>query len=301
MTTLAEHEICRLESKQDYLNNRDAQSDALDWRQALWDARRSIIRFLRASNFLFDVAGALQKSGYHSFPMRHFLAPPISQDQFKLLCDEWSKSSEKSGTPLTLAKSAAVATVFGERRSKHLTAWIDWSRSPRLAELASAIGAIAPLMANQQVATARRNRFAAIQENAVLDTLADRGWTRLQSGSVVTAGQLPAKHFMHKTRFASGVGQTQEVDVACGLGSTVVLALECKVTNDETNSVKRIDDVLKKAQAWKNHWGSFVKPAALLQGVIKASEVQRLLDGGVEVFWSHRLDLFNQWIDANES
>lgn len=166
-------------------------------------------------------------------------------------------------------------------------------------ELASAIGAIAPLMANQQVATARRNRFAALQEKAVLNTLVARGWTRLQSGPVLTAGQLPAKHFMHKTRFASGVAQTQEVDVACGLGSTVVLAMECKVTNDETNSVKRIDDILKKAQAWKNHWAYFVRPAAMIQGVIKSSDVSRLIDAGVEVFWTHRLDLFDQWMETN--
>ena len=231
--------------------------------------------------------------------MRHFLAPPISQDQFKLLCSDWSKSSEKSGRPLTLAKSVAVAAVFAERRSKHLTAWIDRTRGPRLMELASAIGAIAPLMANQQVATARRNRFAALQEKAVLNTLVARGWTRLQSGPVLTAGQLPAKHFMHKTRFASGVAQTQEVDVACGLGSTVVLAMECKVTNDETNSVKRIDDILKKAQAWKNHWAYFVRPAAMIQGVIKSSDVSRLIDAGVEVFWTHRLDLFDQWMETN--
>ena len=104
---------------------------------------------------------------------------------------------------------------------------------------------------------------------------------------------------MHKTRFASGPTENQEVDIACGLGATIVLAMECKVTNDTTNSVKRVNDVLKKASAWKSHWGVFVKPAALLQGVIKMSDVQRLLDANVEVFWAHRLDLFEQWIESN--
>lgn len=301
MTTLAEHDIYRLESRQDYLDNRDAHSDALDWRQALWEARRSIIRFFRASNFLFDVAGALQTSGHHSFPLRHLLAPPVSQDQFKLLCPDWSKSSEKSGKGLASSKSLAVAATFAERRSRHLTAWVGRNRGPFLAELSGAIGAVAPLMANQRLATARRNRFAALQEAAVLDLLASRNWDRLQSGPVLTGGQLPARHFMHKTRFASGPTQTQEVDVACGLGATMILALECKVTNDESNSVKRINDVLKKAHAWKEHWGAFVKPAALLQGVIKPSEISRLVDGGVEVFWTHRLDLLGEWIDANEN
>jgi hypothetical protein len=300
LTALAEHESFRSESRQDYLDNRNAQSDALDWRQALWEARRSTIRFFRASNYLFDVAGALQVSGYHSFPLRHLLAPPVSQDQFKLLCPDWFKSSEKSGKGLPPLASLAVATTFAERRSKHLTAWVDRGRGPLLRELSNAIGAVAPLMANQRLATARRNRLAALQETAVLDLLESRGWIRLQSGPVMAGGQLPARHFMHKTRFASGPAQTQEVDVACGLGATVILALECKVTNDETNSVKRINDVLKKAHAWKDHWGAFVKPAALLQGVIKPSEVTRLVDGGVEVFWSHRLDLLGDWIDANE-
>ena len=73
--------------------------------------------------------------------------------------------------------------------------------------------------------------------------------------------------------------------------------MECKVTNDETNSVKRINDVLKKAAAWKDHWGNFVQPAALLQGVVKMADVDRLLNQNVRVFWSHRLELFESWLN----
>jgi hypothetical protein len=104
---------------------------------------------------------------------------------------------------------------------------------------------------------------------------------------------------MHKTKFASGPKQSQEVDVACGLGKSVVLAMECKVTNDVTNSVKRINDILKKAAAWRSKWGEFVRTAAMLQGVMNPDDVKRLLDVGVEVFWSHRLDDFATWIDTN--
>ena len=104
---------------------------------------------------------------------------------------------------------------------------------------------------------------------------------------------------MHKTRFVSGPNENQEVDIACGLRGTVVLAVECKVTNDVTNSVKRINDVLKKAAAWRSHWGSFIVSAAVLQGVIKFGDVKRLLDAGVEVFWAHQLDLFSDWLDSH--
>lgn len=107
---------------------------------------------------------------------------------------------------------------------------------------------------------------------------------------------LATKEFMHKARFASGLAGRAEVDIALGLPGTIVLAMECKVTNDETNSVKRINDVVKKADAWKDHWGNFVRPAALLQGVVKLSDIRRLLDKNIEVFWSHRLDLFEEWL-----
>lgn len=300
MTSIVDHEAFRIEALQHYVNERDARSDALDWRQALWDARREIIAFLRASDFLCDVAGALRKSGYHARPMRHFLAPPVSQDQFKLICPAWSKSSEKTGTALAEAEARATEAVFLERRSQHLTAWVDRQRPPRIIELSNAIGAVAPLMANQGISTARRGRLSVAQENSVLELLMAKQWARLQSSLVSAGGQLPARSFMYKTRFASGLNESKEVDVACGLGGTVILALECKVTNDTTNSVKRIDDVLNKANAWKNHWGTFVRPAAMLQGVIKSSDVQRLLASGVEVFWSHRLDLFSAWIEENE-
>ncbi len=103
---------------------------------------------------------------------------------------------------------------------------------------------------------------------------------------------------MHKTRFATKT-TPQEVDIACGLGETVVLAMECKVTNDHTNSVKRVNDVLKKATAWQEHWGSFVRTAALLQGVIAYKDVRRLLANKVDVFWSHRLGDFEDWLDEN--
>jgi len=48
----------------------------------------------------------------------------------------------------------------------------------------------------------------------------------------------------------------------------------------------------------KDHWGSFVVTAALLQGVIAPKDVQRLSDANVKVFWSHDLSHFMAWLDA---
>jgi len=131
-----------------------------------------------------------------------------------------------------------------------------------------------------------------------VDLLLGKGWTKLPSSLIDTRAAVSSKHFMHKTRFATKTTAPQEVDIACGLKGSYVMAMECKVTNDETNSVKRMNDIIKKATAWKEHWGSFVETAALLQGVIAAKDVQRLTDNGITVFWSHELGKFSDWLDS---
>jgi hypothetical protein len=293
------HEALCTESRQFYLDTRNPEQGALDWKEALWEARSLITSALRDSKCLTDVSGALQKSGGHALVFRHLLAPPISQDQFKLICAPWSKSSEVGGRPVAKLRADAIEVTILQWRSLRLSPWLTEDREPTLRELYATIGSIAPLIASQRVATARRHRLSTAQEQAVVALLRDRNWQELQSPLITQAGEVPAKHFMHKTRFVSGPNEHQEVDIACGLGGTVVLAMECKVTNDETNSVKRINDVLKKASAWRSHWGTFVRPAALLQGVIKFADVKRLLDSDVEVFWAHRLDLFGIWLDSH--
>ncbi len=152
------------------------------------------------------------------------------------------------------------------------------------------------MLSQQTAATLRRNRLSASQEGEVVVLLRRKGWEQQGSAPIAALDGIQRGHFMHKTKFATKT-RPQEVDIACGLGKTVVLAMECKVTNDETNSVKRINDVLKKATAWHDHWGSFVQTAALLQGVIALKDVERLLEAKVHVFWSHHLAEFEQWLD----
>jgi XamI restriction endonuclease len=294
--SLEHHEEHRLEARRLYENSLNSADEGANWRAALTESRATIIKALRESDYLFDVAGALEQSGSHMMVFRHLMAPPISQDQFKLICGRWSKSSEKSGIGVDKSRAKDIAKSFSNWRSRRLTPWLTHSRRPELREIYALIQATAPLIASQRVATAKRNRIARLQEQALIDLLLANGWIKIASRPIDSHGALLVRQFMHKARFASGKTGRAEVDIALGLNGNVVIALECKVTNDETNSVKRINDVLKKARAWRDHWGSFVKPAALLQGVIKKSDVKRLLDDDIHVFWSHRLDLFEVWL-----
>jgi hypothetical protein len=296
-----QHEECRAEARRLYEDSLIPADRAADWDEALKEAGLAIGEALSASGNLRDIASALQVSGRHMFAFRHFLAPPASQDQFKLICSAWSKSSERSGSSMDQAQASIVAQRLNAWRSQRLAPWLALNREPTNDEIAALTDMIAPLMASQRVATARRNRLATNQEQALIGRLLAHGWAQLPSALIDNQGAIAPRQFMHKARFASGTTGRAEVDIALGVTSRLVVAMECKVTNDETNSVKRVNDVLKKAAAWKDHWGNFIESAALLEGVIKATDVKRLIDHNVHVFWSHRLDLFDGWLSEHVS
>ncbi len=251
-------------------------------------ARRQIFSALKASNHLSDIASALEESGTHMATFRSLTAPPISQDQFKLSCKEWPKGTEKSGKPLKMEQARASARAIESKLDRTLARWKSSSRKPTRREIHKLVHATEITLARQQFETIRRNDLAAQQEGAFVELLEELGWQKLPSKVIDERADLPRKTYMHKAKFATRT-RPAEVDVACGFGGTVVLATECKVTNDQTNSVKRINDILKKAESWRAHWGSFVQTAALLDGVIHPKDIERLLEAQVRVFWSHKM------------
>jgi hypothetical protein len=295
---VAHHKVEAAVAAAKYVAGLTSPQAAMDWHSAIMQARRDVVAALKASACLTDIPAALAVSAAHLRVFRFLLAPPISQDQFKLLCPAYSKSKENKGSPITGNEAAAVSAALLAARNPRLTRWLDRGGPPKRFEIRELLHAVSPLLSQQIIATVRRNRLSAEQEGAVIALLKAKGWTRMNSALIETLSTVPAKYYMHKTRFATTT-QPQEVDVACGLGKDRVLAMECKVTNDETNSVKRINDVLKKAAAWQDHFASFVHTAALLQGVIAPKDVNRLLAADVEVFWSHKLADFETWIDSH--
>ncbi len=281
-----------------YIEGADSVGEGADWAASLAEIRLHALAALKASQDLFDLRSALEADGKHMLIFRHLLAPPKSQDQFKLLCDAWSKGSEKSGRPQTSEAAKVVSDVLAQWMDRKIAPWLEANRPPTEVERELLIERVISFIAPKLTDTQKRNRLSAKQESDVVELLKSIGWTQLPSMTIDTRAAIPAKHFMNKTRFATATTTAQEVDIACGFKASFVAAMECKVTNDATNSVKRVNDVLKKAAAWKAHWGSFVETAALLQGVIKPEDVQRLTDEGVKVFWSHDLAEFAKWVQS---
>lgn len=281
-----------------YAESMSPPAMAQSWLEATTAASAAVDHTLRQSEYLSDIAGALKAGGKHMLVLRQMLAPPLSQDQFAIVCTAYNKAAENRDRALPADIARQIAEAFLAMRDVRLLKWLTQNRSPTADEVQQVICAVTPLLAAQLHLTAKRTESSTVQEEAVVALLSAKDWERLPSRLVDRGAVLGARQFMKKTRFATTT-RPQEVDIACGLGATMVLAMECKVSNDTTNSVKRVNDVLKKATAWREHWGSFVQPAALLQGTIGYKDVQRLTYAGVTVFWSHDLPRFERWIDDN--
>ena len=79
-------------------------------------------------------------------------------------------------------------------------------------------------------------------------------------------------------------------DVAIGLKDFRVLAIECKGSNGEINSRKRINkEVARDASSWIEQFGKEIVPAAVIQGVFNATYIEQAQETPVVFFWAHRL------------
>jgi hypothetical protein len=272
---------------------------ASEWRRVVRGVRKQILRTLIDTKGLRDVVGELQRSGSSLLVLRHLFAPPISQDQLKLICPLYPKGAEKKASRLPQRAAHEFATAFAARRDPALTAWLSGNSNPTKRQVKKLLDTLTPMISRQIFDTARRNRMSEEQEKAVETLLEQKGWVKAPSKTINTPADLPPESYMRKTRAKASATATKEVDIACGVRADLILAMECKVSNDATNSVKRVGDVLDKAKSWQATWGVFIQTAALLQGVVAYKDVARLLQTDIAVFWSHDLDRLADWLDQN--
>ncbi len=89
-------------------------------------------------------------------------------------------------------------------------------------------------------------------------------------------------------------------DVAIGLKDFRVLAIECKGSNSEINSRKRINkEVARDSSSWIERFGNQIVPAAVIQGVFKATYIEQAQQTPVVIFWAHRLEDLARFLKAS--
>ena len=79
-----------------------------------------------------------------------------------------------------------------------------------------------------------------------------------------------------------------------------ILAIECKASNSEVNSFKRINhEAVGKTRSWVAAFGrNQLVPAAILTGVFDPDHLGTAQSEGLALFWIHRLDDLQEFISA---
>ena len=222
---------------------------------------------------------------------RYLAGPPLSQDDLKTLSEAVLSPGRLRSDPNMVRRIIEVVRIGLDRRR---FPWIAEGREPSEEERGAAVLASAALMATSRVAAMRRNEGKDKQEQHVNDTLIASGFQKVAARPVLTLNKAPGPGTFCRE---SLLGE-RKADFILGLWDGRVVAIECKVSNSSTNSVKRLNnDAAVKAEVWFRDFGTRqIVPVALLSGVYKIHNLENAQNRGLAIFWAHDLNELVQWI-----
>jgi len=227
---------------------------------------------------------------------RYLAGPPISEDDLKVLAEAVLTRQRISNDPGMVTRIRGVILSGLDRRR---FPWVIEGREPTEAERQAAVIASAALIASRRLETGRRSDGKREQEAAVHAALDGMGFTRVASRRISVLNDAP-----HPGQFCaeSELGG-RKADVVVGLWDRRVMAIECKVSNSSTNSVKRLNnDAAVKAETWRTEFGiRQVVPTAVLGGVYKLHNLQDAQRRGLALFWAHELQSLTEWIASTRN
>lgn len=254
---------------------------------------------LARTNNLFkleECGRALLAEGYLPV-LRYMDCPTVSNDDFRALSGTGTSAASKLSNP-DLAKSA-LSYLF-RNLNDDLFPWLNESREASHSELEAAKTAIASLMAEQQTKTAMRGSASKMQEGEVRKFLLNVCHYREVQGADfdLQSGAPQPGTFFNKETTVSGT----KADIVLGLPDGRFMCLECKVSNTEVNSYKRLNhEVVEKVEKWTAQFGRQCVSGAVLQGCFKVSNLVSAQEDGAALFWSLDLHPLADFIDATRA
>lgn len=230
--------------------------------------------------------------------VRYLTGPPVSMDDLKTLVEARSLTPQALGNnPELVARLLQVVRAGLDRRR---FPWISEGREPTSPERDAAILASAALMATRRTETGRRTSGKKAQEARVSQALLDLGFAPFKvttKGIGTIAEAPPPGQFCREVVLGE-----RKADIVIGLWDRRIMAIECKVSNSSTNSVKRLNnDAAVKAEFWFKDFGELqVVPVALLSGVYKLHNLEQAQARDLTLYWAHRLSDLTTWIEATK-
>lgn len=224
--------------------------------------------------------------------LRYLAGPPISDDDLKVIAEADSIAPNiLARNPETLRR---VFKVIERVIDPHRFPWVLKGTTPTKQEREAALLASSVLLAAQRIATERRNDAKEMQETKVKDYLGSLGFSEAPAVPINTIMMGPQSlQFCSECQLGD-----RKADVVVRLHDTRLMAIECKVSNSATNSVKRLNnDAAVKATYWLTQFGiRQVVPAAALAGVFKVLNLDQAQQRGLALFWSHDLEKLEAFI-----
>ncbi|MBV9010536.1 MAG: XamI family restriction endonuclease [Pseudonocardiales bacterium] len=224
--------------------------------------------------------------------VRYLAGPPISADDLRVVADA-KLSPSALWADNQMAQRVIETILLGLDRQRF--PWVSEDRAPTDTEKAVAIMSTAALVAARRVMTARANESKTEQEQKVKDALKAAGFLEVAPREISTLHSAPAAgEYCGESLFG-----TRKADIVIRLWDHRVMALECKVSNSSTNSVKRLNnDAAVKAGVWIGEFGTAqTVPAAVLAGVFKRHNLEQAQERGLAIWWSHDLNQMVTWIE----
>ena len=223
---------------------------------------------------------------------RYLTGPPVSEDDLRVLMEAQSISTARLKIdPGLVGQMVAFVRDWHDRRR---FPWIVERWEPTDQDRSAAVLATTALLAMRRLETIRRSEGKTIQEELVARRLRRAQFDHIATKTIKTLSHAPPTgKFCRESKLG-----TRKADFVIGLFDGRTMALECKVSNSSTNSVKRLNnDAAVKAETWRKDFGTIqMVPAAVLSGVYKLHNLEDAQNRGLTLFWAHDLQALVDWI-----
>ncbi len=223
---------------------------------------------------------------------RYLTGPPVSEDDLKVLM------KAKSLAPVRLKEDpellARVVLFMRDWHDRRRFPWVSGQWPPSELDQKAAVLATTAMLAMRRVETLRRSEGRSLQEERVELQLLGSDYKKVGTRRIKTLSDAPKPgEFCRESHLGD-----RKADFVIGLWDGRTLALECKVSNSSTNSVKRLNnDAAVKAETWRKDFGTLqVVPAAVLTGVFAMVSLENAQSRGLSLFWAHDLPAMTAWI-----
>jgi len=274
---------------------REFYTEELEKNQELYDYVAE-----RTNNFRQFSADFIREAPRVVKILRYLVMPPISQMKFGQFCGVSSTSNyEADDTPTTPSEQTAnMMTEFMEENiDQRKVPWLYGEVSEEK-YLKQSREWTCDIIAQSEANTRYRNWRKDIQEEKVAKTLEKAGLTYSAFNSTLANhDDLPIGTYTSETRVRCP-GDDQKADFVVRPKDTeLLLFIEAKAVGVKIDSYKRVKEIRNKHSDWKSGFPD-ANVGAVIAGWIPASQIETLLGDGIEVWWEHRLDSLESYLQS---